>query len=88
MNRRPPLSHLAAGWRTAHRGPLRGWAALDAGALSLAGVVGGGRDLCLSLGYRGRHDGGLHHGPNDPELLERPGALQWIGGGMLPGDEP
>jgi hypothetical protein len=28
MNRRPPLSHLAAGWRTAHRGPLRGWAAL------------------------------------------------------------
>jgi hypothetical protein len=34
-------------------------AALDAGALSLAGVVGGGRDLYLSLGYRGRHDGGL-----------------------------
>ena len=63
-------------------------ATLDAGALSLAGVVGGGRDLCLSLGYRGRHDGGLPHGPNDSELLERPGALQWIRGEMLPGGEP
>jgi hypothetical protein len=29
MNRRSPLSHLlATGWRTTHRRPLRGWAAL------------------------------------------------------------
>lgn len=33
--------------------------ALDAGAINLAGVAGVERDLYLSLGYHGRHDGGL-----------------------------